>query len=322
MNVNKSGPEDTFTARCAACGHSFQVRVPRQIQLGGRYRISYCCPRCGKQYTQTKTFSDGEGPGFGRILGIVVVVFLTVLLVAEIIGRAGNVTPVLQDLESFRQRVTGYLGGRDMVLLAAKFVVILICFPVHECAHAWMADKLGDPTGRLQGRITLNPLKHLDPWGTVMIFLVGVGYARPVPVQIRNFRHRKRDHAITALAGPASNLLLAVLMLFLAKYLPVVAGRQSSVITVLNILTYGAYINVSLAVFNMIPIPPLDGSRVLTAFLPDGSYNTLLKYERYIMPVFLVVMLVLGRAGYSPVGRISARIFETLYNFIITGGPV
>ncbi len=162
------------------------------------------------------------------------------------------------------------LNNQNALMLLVRVFVLLVCFPVHECAHAWTADKLGDSTGRRKGRITLNPFKHLDYMGTISILLIGIGYAKPVPVNIHNFRHKKRDFALTALAGPLSNLLMAMVFLVLLRFVPNMHLNADNAQLARQLLTYAAYINVSLAVFNLIPIPPLDGSRVVTAFLPEG----------------------------------------------------
>lgn len=215
------------------------------------------------------------------------------------------------------------LHNENGMMLLARIFVLLVCFPVHECAHAWMADKLGDRTGRTAGRISLNPFRHLDYMGSVFILLAGVGYAKPVPVNIRNFRHRKRDFALTALAGPVSNLLMAALFLLLIRMLlrnfPVSGEYAEYEQLALHLLTYAAYINTSLAVFNLLPVPPLDGSRVLTAFLPDGAYYGILRNERYVMGILLIGMTVLGRMGYSPVGYMTRGVFDLLYRIMVAG---
>ena len=203
-------------------------------------------------------------------------------------------------------------------MLISRVIVLLICFPVHECAHAWAADRLGDPTGRSKGRITLNPFKHLDYMGTISILLIGVGFAKPVPVNINNFRHRKRDFALTALAGPVSNLLMAVIFLVIGRIFSSAHLSSESAQLVRILLTYAAYINVSLAVFNLIPIPPLDGSRVLTAFLPDGAYNTMLRRERYTMGILLIALMLCSRMGYSPVSFLTEKVFHFLSRLIMT----
>ena len=115
------------------------------------------------------------------------------------------------------QSIPNLFTPRSIILFGARVFVILCCFPIHECAHAWVADRLGDHTGRRQGRITLNPMRHLDLLGTLTIFLFGVGYAKPVPVSLQNFKNPKRDFALTALAGPVSNLLMAILLLIIGR---------------------------------------------------------------------------------------------------------
>ena len=203
-------------------------------------------------------------------------------------------------------------------MLISRVIVLIICFPVHECAHAWAADRLGDPTGRSKGRITLNPFKHLDYMGTISILLIGVGFAKPVPVNINNFRNRKRDFALTALAGPVSNLLMAVIFLVIGRIFSSAHLSSESAQLVRILLTYASYINVSLAVFNLIPIPPLDGSRVVTAFLPDGAYNTMLRRERYTMGILLIALMLCSRMGYSPVSFLTEKVFHFLSRLIMT----
>lgn len=212
------------------------------------------------------------------------------------------------------------MNTQNALMAVTRIFVLLVCFPVHECAHAWVADRLGDNTGRLKGRISLNPFRHLDFMGTVLIMLIGVGYAKPVPVNIRKFRHPKRDFALTAVAGPLSNLLMTVLFLVLIRVLYGMPSQPDSVRTAVTLLRYAAYINVSLAIFNLLPIPPLDGSRVLMAALPNDIYRQILGKERFIMAALLVAMMSLGRMGYSPVGFLTGNAFRFLYQLIVVSG--
>lgn len=208
------------------------------------------------------------------------------------------------------------LNNQNALMLIARVFVLLVCFPVHECAHAWTADRLGDSTGRQMGRITLNPFKHLDYLGTISILLIGVGYAKPVPVNINNFKNRKRDFAITALAGPLSNLIMALLFLALTRAVPYMRISPENAQLARLLLTNAAYINVSLAVFNLIPIPPLDGSRVLTALLPDRAYDGMLRKERYTMGILLIAVMFLNRLGYSPISFLTEKVFRALSSLV------
>ena len=193
-----------------------------------------------------------------------------------------------------------------------RVIAIILCFPIHESAHAWVAAKLGDPTGRNAGRISLNPVVHMDMWGTLCFLFLGIGYARPVPVNIGNFRRPKAGFALTALAGPVSNLIMAFLCLLVLRIFLQGGASAGFVDYLYTGLIYAAYINVSLAVFNMIPIPPLDGSRLVTAVLPDRLYGLFLKYERYSAFALLILLFIMNRAGVSPVSAVSGAFFGSL----------
>lgn len=184
-----------------------------------------------------------------------------------------------------------------MGVCVSAFVVFCV-MPIHEYSHALVATKLGDQTARLSGRLTLNPMAHISPWGAIMILLVGFGYAKPVPVNVRNtkMKNKKAAMALIALAGPLSNLIIGFLSV-MVRYIIIVAaskrgGEMTTAIFALNIFfQYSAIININLAMFNLIPIPPLDGSRILFAILPSKFYFGIMKYERYIMAAMFLLLL-------------------------------
>lgn len=168
----------------------------------------------------------------------------------------------------------------------------MLCIMFHEVSHGLVADRLGDPTAKNAGRLTFNPLRHIDLWGLLMMAIFKFGWAKAVPIDMRNFKHPVRDMAITAAAGPVSNLILAFLALVIRSGLLYFYYRSYGAVLDFLILfcEYTAVLSVGLAVFNVIPIPPLDGSKVLNALLPRSIYYKILRYERY---GFLVMMVVL-----------------------------
>ncbi len=232
---------------------------------------------------------------------------------------------------------------RDLPLYLLSLPVLLMAFSVHETAHGYVAYRLGDPTARSLGRLTLNPVKHIDPIGFICMMIFHVGWAKPVPINTRYFRNPKRDMALTGAAGPLSNLTLALIHLlilrilmsfiapaFLAETNEVYAGiipliqsggvykaslGYTAVALLVYILYLGIMMNVSLAIFNLIPIPPFDGSRIFYAVLPQKLYFGVMKYERIIM----LIMLVLFATGFlsGPLSWLLTKITDGF--FFITG---
>ncbi len=175
---------------------------------------------------------------------------------------------------------------------------ILISLSLHEYAHGWVAHKCGDDTALNFGRLTLNPAKHLDPMGTLCMVLFGFGWAKPVPVNSRYFKNPKRDFAIVAAAGPLTNLILAFigavlygLFIVIASYLPAMNQLCLQICNIFATMLFTFHwLNISLAIFNLIPLPPLDGSRILYVFLPPKYYFGVMKYERYIAIAFFMLL--------------------------------
>ncbi len=205
--------------------------------------------------------------------------------------------------------------GLDWSFLTEILIYIipaLVCVTIHETCHGLVAYKLGDPTAKNAGRLTLNPIRHIDVWGLTMLVVCHFGWAKPVPVDARNFKDPKRGMAITALAGPLSNLLLAVLLLVVygLLYVPLLYLGDVGFFLLRLILTT-AYLSTALAVFNIIPISPLDGSKVLYSVIPDKGYFTLLRYERYGMGL-LMVLVVTGVLG-EPLSNITGFVFDRLF---------
>ncbi|MDD2717957.1 MAG: site-2 protease family protein [Candidatus Wallbacteria bacterium] len=204
--------------------------------------------------------------------------------------RIGIVFLVLIILNNLlKNGLEGVLSGiLNFTLLAIPGVFAIV---LHEFAHGYVSFKLGDPLPKISGRLSLNPLRHLDPLGTIMIFIVSIGWAKPVLIDPRYYKNRRLGEFLVALAGPATNLALAILSAIPLFYLP----REASIFfTILGkILMFSFQINTALTVFNLLPIPPLDGSKLLYFFLPDSSADVLRQYEMY-GAIFMVVLVVTG----------------------------
>ena len=181
-------------------------------------------------------------------------------------------------------------------MYVARAIALLTAIPFHEMAHAWASDRLGDPTAKRCGRLSMNPLRHFDPLGALCMILVGFGWAKPVPVAaVHNFRHPRRDMALSAAAGPAANLLLAYVWLICYKIVYYFGYAPESLLWqfAVGVLLTMIQVNITLAVFNLLPVPPLDGSRIFNLLLPARWYFRIMKYERYIM-LGLFVFLFFG----------------------------
>lgn len=182
-------------------------------------------------------------------------------------------------------------GLRLIITFFSRLFVIFCTMPIHEYAHALIATKLGDQTPRLSGRLTLNPMAHISPMGAIMMLLCGFGYAKPVSVNPRNFKDTKKGMAITALAGPVANLLMGFVFITCSVYMSILVKNSLIIYAIYNFLLFAGVLNVNLAVFNLLPIPPLDGSRILQLLIPTKYYYKFLEYERYVTIVVFILIL-------------------------------
>lgn len=198
-------------------------------------------------------------------------------------------------MNGFSQWLKQLNFGSTIELLITAMAA-MICIVIHEVSHGYMAYRLGDPTAKNAGRLTLNPLKHMDIMGLVSMALLGFGWAKPVPVNFESLKRYRRDTILITLAGPVSNILLAIL--FLTAYYAIVwlylaFGWPGWVEYVILFFSYGAQLNAGLAMFNLLPVPPLDGSKVVLTFLPERWFWWVLRRERYGL-ILLALLLVMG----------------------------
>lgn len=197
-----------------------------------------------------------------------------------------------------------------ILIVLSRMFVVLCCTPFHEMAHAYVAYKCGDDTAKLKGRMTINPFAHLDLIGTLMILFFGIGYASPVPVNPARLKHPRRDMALVSLAGPVSNLVLSFIFVFFAYLIVFIAPASSVAILIGMFFRFAAQINITLAVFNFIPIPPLDGAKIFSSVLPDKIYFKLMQYDRYIM-IGLMILLFTGALS-TPIAWLSNMLMKVI----------
>ncbi len=182
----------------------------------------------------------------------------------------------------------------------ARLIVLFTAITVHEYAHGFVAYKLGDPTAKYSGRLSFNPISHLDPIGALCMVFFGFGWAKPVPINPQYFRDRKKGSALTALAGPLANIALTFIStIFIALYFVFVYSKYANLLTsfIYEVFIQLAVVNIGFAIFNLIPFPPLDGSKILGAFLSYDNYYKLLRYEHFGFPLLMLLSItgILGK---------------------------
>jgi Zn-dependent protease len=205
-----------------------------------------------------------------------------------------------------------------VVGLLFKIPALLLAVTVHELAHGLVADRLGDPTARLQGRLTLNPIPHIDPLGALAFIIAGFGWAKPVPVNAYNLRHPIRDMALIAAAGPVSNFALAFVGILAFRLVQPTTILPAVMDPLLAVLSYVFLYNLGLGVFNLIPLPPLDGGHFLPYFLPRASWAALHKVEQY-GPIILIVAVMSGATQYvvGPALRFLVGVFDSVARLVV-----
>ena len=210
------------------------------------------------------------------------------------------------------------MDTNELLYYAARIIALMIAIPIHESSHAVCALALGDDTAQKRGRITLNPLKHFDLIGAISLMLIGVGWAKPVPINPTRFKNRKLGMALSSLAGPVSNLVLSYVFFTMYKicqyamYAKFSSGWRIAAL----LFYYVAFINASLCIFNLLPIPPFDGSRIFLFFLPEKYYWGVMKYERIIMLALFALLysgVLNGALSYLVNGLMSIENTLTLH---------
>jgi Zn-dependent protease len=212
----------------------------------------------------------------------------------------------------FNEIISGF-NWSYLLNILKSVIPALVCIIIHEVCHGLAALALGDKTAKAQGRLSLNPLRHIDPFGLIMLAIFHIGWAKPVSVDMRNFKDPKKGMAITGLAGPLSNFVLAAVLLFIFGLSFSRLNARSFGRELLEFIYITARLSVALGLFNLIPFPPLDGSKVLFAFLPDRLYLKLMYYERYGMFVLIIIVFGLSRLGISPIAAAADSVFSFFF---------
>lgn len=212
------------------------------------------------------------------------------------------------------------IASLDPAVQVILIPVILFSLSFHEFSHGWVAFRFGDPTAHNHGRLTLNPLAHLDVFGTLALYFMGFGWAKPVPVDVGQLNNPRRDSTLVALAGPGSNFFLALICgISFSILVKMAAGGTEVPHILLDVLQVGLFINVTLGVFNFFPIPPLDGSRILEGFIPFEHRHIVIKMEQY-GPMVLIGLILFGwMTGFSIIWMIIGPIIRTISS-LFTGG--
>lgn len=200
------------------------------------------------------------------------------------------------------------MDKQDILVILIKLLILCTAFPIHEFAHAWSANKMGDPTAKNMNRMNINPINHIDPIGAICMLLADFGWAKPVPINPNNFKNPKLGMALSSFAGPASNLIMAYIAMIVFKIL-LFAGVGN--VYVIWIFKYMVSLNIGLAIFNLIPIPPLDGSRIATLFLPEKTYFKIMQYEQFIFIGLLLVINLVPQFS-EAISFVGGKVFDVM----------